>query len=225
MPVVALLAGRSPEERYSVHRGYVDAISRVGALPVILPAGVGMDPVVTAEWVLGCDGVVITGGGDVAPELYGHDRIDALMSVDVDRDRVELEAVRTAIEAGRRVLGICRGAQVLAVATGGSLISDLPSAGYDGHWMEAEEYQPVHSVKAEPGSVCETVLGQVGSVNSIHHQAIADPGPVLVATAWSSDGVIEAVEGVGALGIQWHPERLAGNDDRHLAPFRWLVEP
>jgi putative glutamine amidotransferase len=223
-PVVALLAGRSPEERYSVHRGYIDSLSRVGALPVVLPAGAGIDPVVVAEWILGCDALIVTGGGDVAPELYGRTGAGELMEVDAERDRVEVEAVLMAMTAGRRVLGICRGAQVLAVATGGSLVTDLPAAGFAGHWMEKEEYQPVHDVKAESGSVCETVLGEVGSVNSIHHQAIADPGEVLVATAWSPDGVIEAIEGPGALGIQWHPERLVSTDDRHLGPFRWLVE-
>jgi putative glutamine amidotransferase len=223
-PVVAVLAGRSPEERYSVHRGYIDSLSRVGALPVVLPAGAGIDPVVVAEWILGCDALIVTGGGDVAPELYGGTGVGDLMEVDAERDRVEVEAVRVAMTAGRRVLGICRGAQVLAVATGGSLVTDLPEAGFAGHWMEEEEYQPVHDVKAESGSVCETVLGEVGSVNSIHHQAIDDPGEVLVATAWSPDGVIEAIEGPGALGIQWHPERLVSTDDRHLGPFRWLVE-
>ncbi len=224
-PVVAVLAGRSPEERYSVHRGYLDALSRVGALPLVVPAGAGMDPAAVAGWVRGCDAVVLSGGGDVDPETYGHVRVDQLMTVDTQRDAVEFEVVRAAMATDRRVLGICRGAQVLAVAMGGSLVADLPSAGFAGHWMEDEEYQPVHDVKAEPGSLCETVLGEMGSVNSIHHQAIADPGDGLVATAWSPDGVIEAVEGRGALGIQWHPERLVSTDDRHLGAFRWLVGP
>jgi putative glutamine amidotransferase len=67
------------------------------------------------------------------------------------------------------------------------------------------------------------VLGSVEAVNSIHHQAVADAGPILRPTVWSADGVIEAIEGSGALGLQWHPERLAHLDGRHLAPFRWVA--
>jgi putative glutamine amidotransferase len=78
-------------------------------------------------------------------------------------------------------------------------------------------------VRVVPGSLAERVLAGSTKVNSIHHQAVRDPG-TLTATAWSDDDVIEAVEGEGVLGVQWHPERLLGYDDRHLAAFEWLVE-
>jgi putative glutamine amidotransferase len=81
----------------------------------------------------------------------------------------------------------------------------------------------VHAVQADSGTLASRALAGAVEVNSIHHQAVGDPGPELVATAWSADGVIEAVEGAGALGLQWHPERLLDFDRRHLAPFRWLV--
>jgi putative glutamine amidotransferase len=145
------------------------------------------------------------------------------MDVDPARDMAEIVVVQLAMAQGKRVLGVCRGAQLLAVMGGGTLIHDLSEKGIDGHWDEERQYQGVHPVRAEVGSAVAVVLGSVDRVNSIHHQAIADPGQTLRATAWSDDGVIEAVEGTGLLGVQWHPERLSGTDPRHLDPFRWLV--
>lgn len=225
---VAVLIGRQPGERYSVHRGYLDALAAVGAAPLLVPAGPGLAQLDVGAWLDGCDAVLVTGGGDVAPAAYGATpSTDTLDELDEDRDGVELAVTRWAVATGRPVLGICRGIQLVAVALGGTLIQDLPTAGHQGHWDLEREYEPSHAVKVEPGSLAEAALGGAGIVNSIHHQAVADPGPHLVATAWSPDGVIEAVEatrGTPVLGVQWHPERLAGTDARHLAPFRWLRE-
>ena len=223
--VVGILCGRSPQERYSTHRGYVSSVTAVGALPVLLPAGPDVDPLVVADMVDHCAAIIVTGGGDVDPHLY-NGAVDAqslLMDVDQARDITEIVAVQHAAAQGKRVLGVCRGAQLLAVMGGGSLVHDLVSAGIDGHWDEEGQYGPVHDIKAEPGTVAAEVLGPVDQVNSIHHQAIADPGRTLRATTWSPDGTIEAVEGPGLLGVQWHPERLSAIDPRHLAPFAWVV--
>jgi putative glutamine amidotransferase len=105
---------------------------------------------------------------------------------------------------------------------GGRLVTDLPDAGFEGHWQEARQCEPVHAVEAERGSLARAALGGARDVNSIHHQAVADPGRLQV-TACSADGVVEALEGPGILGVQWHPERLLATDPRHLAPFRWLL--
>lgn len=148
--------------------------------------------------------------------------VEPLVDVDPDRDALELTAVRRSVAEGRPVLGICRGAQLVAVALGGTLVQDLPGAGCPGHWEEVRQYEPVHGIRAEPGSAAEQALGGATTVNSIHHQAVHDPGPGLRASAWSPDGAVEAVEGPGVLGVQWHPERLVGSDPRHLAPFAWL---
>jgi len=112
---------------------------------------------------------------------------------------------------------------VLGVAFGGTLHQDLTAAGFSQHhWEEDRQYEPVHAIRAEPGSRAEGALADANKVNSIHHQAVRDPGS-LVATAWSDDGVIEAIEGDGVLGVQWHPERLLAYDACHLAAFAWLV--
>jgi putative glutamine amidotransferase len=225
-PVVAILAGRSPVERYSLHRGYVEAVWAVGGRAVIVPAGPGADEERVLDLVERADALVVSGGGDVDPAFYdapGAADHAKLQECDPARDAVELAAVRHAVGSGLRVLGICRGAQVVAVASGGTLVIDLPEAGFDGHWEYERQHEPVHGVHADPGSQAAAALAGAAKVNSIHHQAVDDPGPHLRATAWSDDGVIEAVEAPGMLGVQWHPERLAADEPRHLAPFSWVV--
>jgi putative glutamine amidotransferase len=224
MTTVAVLIGRDPPLRYSVHRGYADAVWEVGATPVLLvPPSVpgAVDRLLSAT--LACDAVCITGGGDVDPGRYGEPPADGLMDVDGSRDEAEVEIVRAARRAGKPVLGICRGIQLIAVALGGALHQDLPGAGFSGHWEEERQFEPVHRIAADPTTLASAALGGADIVNSIHHQAVRDPGPDLRATAWSDDGLIEAVEADGVLGVQWHPERLVATDKRHLAAFRWLV--
>jgi putative glutamine amidotransferase len=226
-PVVGVLCGRSPEERYSTHRGYVSSITAVGATPILLPAGPDTDPQSLSAVVNLCQAIVITGGGDIDPDAYGGastSSADLLMEVDAARDAAEFAVVQYAMAQGKRILGICRGAQLLAVLGGGTLVSDLIEKGLPGHWEEQRQHEAVHPIAAEAGSLAAGVLGTIDRVNSIHHQAIADPGQKVRATAWSPDGVIEAVEGPGLLGVQWHPERMTGTDHRHLAAFFWVVQ-
>jgi putative glutamine amidotransferase len=224
--LIALLAGRFPEERCSVHRGYADALLAVGAAPVLVPAALADG---SADWVLdvieglGCAGVVLTGGGDVAPATTGVPLHPTAMELDEARDLVELAVLDWARAGGVPVLGICRGIQLLVTGLGGTLVADLPAVGFDGHWHEDRQYEPVHGIDVRPGSLAQRALAGEREVNSIHHQAVDSPGPHLETTAWAPDGVIEAVEGPGLLGVQWHPERLTPASPAHLAPFEWLV--
>jgi putative glutamine amidotransferase len=209
-----------------MHRGYVSSIAATGGASILLPAGNDADPYALCAAVEHCQAIVVTGGGDVDPHHYGSAESAApevLLEVDPARDIAEIVVAQYAMAQGKRVLGICRGAQLLAVMGGGTLICDLKEKGLDGHWDEERQYEPVHAIHSEPGSLAASILGSVDQVNSIHHQAIADPGQSLRATAWSPDGVIEAVEGPGLLGVQWHPERLTASDPRHVAPFAWVV--
>ena len=221
--VVALMIGRTPETRFSVHRGYVEAVFAVGATPMVVVSGPGCDQARVLDLVDRCDALILSGGHDVDPVLYGASRGQGEKDLEPVRDRAEMAAYRAAAAAGKPVLGICRGIQLMAAADGGTLVADLPSAGYDGHEDEAHETEPAHEIIADAGSVARRVLGGTTKVNSIHHQAVRTTGQELKATAWSPDGVIEAMEGPGRLGIQWHPERMFAGDARHLAPFEWLV--
>ena len=176
-PVVGILAGRAPAARYSLHQGYVDSLAAVGASPIILPLGPSTDLDRLLTQVLVCDAILVSGGSDVDPALSGIADPSEAKDVDRARDDAEIAAIHEAIGSGRPVLGICRGAQVLAVAFGGSLLGDLPRAGLKGHDELAREYEPVHRVHAEPGSVAAVVLGSTTEVNSAHHQASRSPAP------------------------------------------------
>jgi putative glutamine amidotransferase len=221
--VIGITVGRSPIERYSLHAGYVHAVNAIDAFPLVLPVGPTTDIDRLVGQVLACDALLVSGGEDVDPSLSKIDRPDDAVDPDRSRDDAEIAAIHGALNSGRPVLGICRGAQILAVAFGGTLVGDLATAGFPHHDEIERQYEPVHAITAEPGSVASQFLGDITEVNSAHHQAVEFPGDGLRATAWSPDGVIEAVEGPGAIGIQWHPERLCANDTRHLAPFRWLL--
>jgi putative glutamine amidotransferase len=222
-PIIGITVGRSPIERYSLHAGYVHAVSAIEAFPLLLPVGPSVDVDRLMTQVLACDGLVVSGGDDVDPALSKIARPQDAVNFDRSRDDAEIAAIHGAIDSGRPVLGICRGTQILAVSFGGTLIGDLPSAGFQNHNQIERQYEPVHAISAEAGSIAGDIVGDLTAVNSAHHQAVEFPGEGLRATAWSPDGVIEAIEGPGALGIQWHPERLYDKDARHLAPFRWLL--
>ncbi|WP_028936394.1 gamma-glutamyl-gamma-aminobutyrate hydrolase family protein [Pseudonocardia spinosispora] len=216
-PVVGITVGREGRNLV-LDRCYVDSVVAAGGTPLLLPAVEGglLVPLVDR-----LDALLLTGGGDVRPELYGEEPRATLEDTDPVRDDVELRLFRRARTRGIRVLGVCRGAQLMAVATGGRLVQDLPAAGYQVHLNASHDRAPGdlrHCVKAEPGSLAETVLVGASEINSHHHQAIAEPGSVLTATAWAPDGTIEAVEGPGLLGVQWHPEI-----DHSLPVFSWLT--
>ena len=131
------------------------------------------------------------------------------------RDESEIALLHAAIELGVPVLGICRGLQVLNVALGGDLRQDVP-----GHVLPPPG---THAVRSAQGSLVRELVGAATDVNSIHHQAVARLGRGLHATAWSDDGVVEAVELLGetVLGVQWHPELQPGAAQKAL--FDWLV--
>jgi putative glutamine amidotransferase len=223
MGVVGILAGRSPIERYSLHAGYVDSVAAVGGFPLILPTGPGIDQALLRRQLLRCDALLVSGGVDVDPSLSQIEDPSVAVECDLERDLLEIDAVMSALSAGQRVLGICRGIQIINVAFGGSLIGDLDSVGFGGHNQIDRQYEPVHGIEVESGTTAELVLAGASVVNSAHHQAVAEVGEGLIVSARASDGTIEAIESGQVLGIQWHPERLSSIDPLHLAPFHWLL--
>lgn len=220
---IGVLMGREPDERFSIHRGYVDALFAVGGIPVlIVPGPVGADDALL-ELVSDCDAVMFTGGHDVDPECYGEVDLGLAKGIDIDRDRLEIAAAGRALASGVRVLGICRGAQLLNAALGGTLHQDLVTNGLDHHSIEDSPGEPSHAIAVTGGSLTEATLGGFTKVNSLHHQGVKDLAPGLVASAVAPDGLVEAFEGPDLLAVQWHPERMIGFDDAFLLPFRWLV--
>jgi putative glutamine amidotransferase len=167
----------------------------------------------------GCDGVLLTGGPDVDPVEYGDLDRHPTVDVDAERDAYELALAREALRLDLPMLGICRGAQVLNVAAGGTLLQDLPSAGPS--LLDHSQPEPRDRIAHDVIVSHETRLGQVladglddegrTAVNSRHHQAIKSPAPGFIVSATAPDGVIEGIERPGArfcLGVQWHPENF-----------------
>jgi putative glutamine amidotransferase len=187
--------------------GYADRLAEAGALPVHLPARAAPDAVVAR-----LDALVLTGGSDVDPALYGEAPLPNVR-VDRPRDDRELALLAAALERGIPVLAICRGLQLLAVHLGGTLVQHL-----DGHPLGRDG---AHEVRLEPGSTLHRIYGSGYVVNSLHHQAVAEPGDALRCVGHAPDGVVEAVElpGRDVVGVQWHPEQLGHPDP----VFAWLV--
>lgn len=152
------------------------------------------------------DALVLTGGGDVDPAIYG-ERSRGSRDIDRKRDLAELELISAFMNAGKPVLGICRGHQVLNVAMGGSLIQHIRSAVAHA-WEDGNDQ--IHPVRNAPGSLFERLYGAKCVVNSAHHQAVSRLGTGLTALQWSEDGLVEGMIHTKrpALGVQWHPERM-----------------
>ena len=155
-----------------------------------------------------CGGLLLCGGGDIEPVRYGQpDR--GSQPPDLARDKAELELFQVFHRAGKPILGICRGMQLINVALGGTLIQDLPQEQKAFHCGGKADM--VHPLRALEGSVLHRLYGPVFSVNSSHHQAAARLGEGLIPCAWSEGGVAEAAEHVSlpVLGVQFHPERMS----------------
>lgn len=206
-------------------RNYADALRAVGLLPVLAPTAPAEDVDALLARV---DGVVLSGGGDVDPAAYGQVPHPALGVVDPERDAFELALYAAARRRGVPLLGVCRGAQVMVVAEGGTLHQHLPAVpDVHGHEQAARDGTPHHGVTVDASSaLAEAFDDDRVRVNSAHHQGIDAVGGELRPVAWSDDGLVEAVEttaGAFALGVQWHPEMAFAADARHVAPFRALA--
>jgi len=214
-PVVGICAAVHPArwtvwkdvEANIAPRSYSLAVGAAGGMPVVLPPDEGGadDPGDVLDLV---DALVLTGGSDIAPELYGSEASSETQPTNLERDRFELGLSAGALERGLPLLGICRGMELLNVACGGTLEQHLPEAGR--HLHTPGRFSD-HQVRLEPGSLAARAVGEERvSVRSHHHQGVAELGDGLRPSGWSvPDGVIEAIEQAEAgyaLGVLWHPE-------------------
>ncbi len=212
-------------------QGYTDAVIQAGGLPVVFP------PVTEMATLRGLfervDGIILTGGVDIAPALYGEEAHPRLGAVHAERDSAELPLARWAAAEGKPVLGICRGIQMLNVALGGTLYQDLETQrpGPIDHEVsykhECWERLDHSLTLLEDSRLAELLGGTRVEVNSLHHQAIKDLAPGLRIVGHAPDGVVEAVEGTGkgfVIGVQCHPEALWQEADiRWRNVFRALI--
>ncbi|MBH0010028.1 gamma-glutamyl-gamma-aminobutyrate hydrolase family protein [Salinibacterium sp. SWN1162] len=206
-------------------KAYFEAVTRAGGIVVLLPPQ-PVSPEIARRVLHGLDGLIITGGKDINPARYGQEPHPTTDDSRLDRDAWEDELMRQALEADLPFLGICRGAQILNVALGGTLHQHLPDViGHGNYQLGGGNFSHV-PVEVEPDSLLATVLGTQTEplvVPLYHHQAIDQVAEGLVVTARTSDGVIEAVElptATFAVAVQWHPE--AAPEDIRL--FEGLVD-
>ena len=206
-----LAEGEPPQHEMALGMPYVRALARAGAIPIVLPPL----PIESVPALLGpLSAICLSGGPDLDPSAYGHSPSRDLGPVEPSLDVFELEIARHADKAGLPILGICRGAQALNVARGGTLHQHLPAITDHSveHRQESPGWEETHPVRVAHGSRLSRVLGTDDTwVNSFHHQAVDRLGSGLRAVAWAPDGTIEAIEDETdrfVLGVQWHAETL-----------------
>lgn len=190
---------------------YVRAVREAGGLPVVLP-NTGGNAALVEEYLEVLDGLILPGGADIPPTEYGEEMHESVNLLDEDRFEFEKALTHAWIErTDKPLLGICLGSQWINVASGGSLIQDLPSQ-KDAHHMDKK-----HPVSVEAGSRLAGILGELNPVvNSYHHQAVGKLGKGLRVVARAPDGVVEATETTRPnrflIGVQWHPEGMPGQE-------------
>lgn len=233
-PIIGLLgirmldtSGPVPVVRDFINATYCECVIRAGGIPVLVPATTRPEDVANALAV--CHGLVLPGGPDVDPRLYGEDPIPVLGTVDVQVDELWAAALHCAMERGLPVLGVCRGMQLANVALGGSLYQDVTLMRGDCQLhaqRQARDY-PLHRVEIDEGSHLARILGTTSVfTNTMHHQCVREPGEGLRVVARTADGVPEAAETAdgGIILVQWHPEELLESVPCMRALFENLVE-
>ena len=225
-PIISTSGGEL--RAHVVNEVYATAVVRSGGVPILFPPN---DPEEAPRLLDRIDGLILSGGGDIEPRLYGGRYHDDMYMIDDTRDLFEFALVKAAQDKRFPVLAICRGLQVVNVALGGTLIEDIPSEiGSTDHTVNGPGVVDCHqTVQIEPNRLVASVIGNTEAcVNSIHHQAVRDVGSGLRAAGWTDDGVVEVLDPLDhswpLLAVQWHPEYLAVNDDpASLALFAALV--
>jgi putative glutamine amidotransferase len=203
-PLIAITA-RMTSLRYDVNQDYVDALKNAGARCVLLLPQSKEELSTLLSFV---DGICLPGGYDVDPSYYHQPNLQS-EPVEAQIDQLDLDVIEIAQEMRIPIFGICRGLQIINVAMGGSLIQDIPQNIIDHNIsFRNKTKNRGHLVSIVKESKLFSLFGDETEVNSYHHQAIDQLGDGLTVCAVSSDGIIEAVEGVNILAVQWHPERM-----------------
>ena len=211
---------------YSTSPDYVRALTSLGAIAITLPSITDNDELLRDALSI-CDGIILTGGPDVRPSLFGEKIIPSCGAINDERDALEIKLYHMAMSADMPILGICRGVQVMNIAEGGNIYQDIYSQASTSlvhHTLDSQ--RAFHSVALPDKRVLEKIGFSQDSftVNSYHHQSVKDLADGYVAAAYSPDGLIEAIYMPNrhfVAGVQWHPEkRFEGDSDS----FRILID-
>ncbi len=231
-PIIGLSSSYEKDEKYDriyLNHSYLDTIRHFDAIPLILPVEGTREELETLIDM--CDGVLLTGGDDIDPKLYGEEILNDTVSLTPDRDKGEAVICDLAVERDLPMFGICRGIQMMNVYFGGSLYQDIPAQIETEvkHSMVAPFHRCCHDVVVEKDSPLHKLVGRdVIGVNSHHHQAVKAVAPGFIAMGHCpDDGVIEAIcnpDKKFVWGVQWHPERVWDIEDASTKVFEAFVE-
>lgn len=224
-PVIGITANiltlENCSERAAVGTDYVKVVEMAGGVPMILP--VVTNKIIAQAQIMLIDGLILSGGYDVDPLLFGEQPDKRIGYVDPDRDNHEIWLVKSAAHLKLPVFGICRGIQLINIAFGGTIYQDLDAVpGVIKHMQNAKNSVSTHAITLSLGSTLSGILGSSAIVNSFHHQAVKEVAPGFVATACTADGIIEAIENPLSeffVGVQWHPETLLARQPQMLELF------
>jgi len=226
-----LIESAGPElgqERIYVNSSYIDVILRAGGIPLMLPF-VEEESVARAQMSL-IDGLLLSGGIDVNPLVYGEEPHPQLGPIYPKRDTHELHLVKIAQETNKPILGICRGLQLLNAAFGGTLYQDIPHMTNTDiqHAQKVQKHISTHTVDLKPGTILQQIFGSTSLLtNSLHHQAIKQLASVFTVNAQTKDGLIEGIENQAnpfILAVQWHPEMMVAYEPQMQKLFDYFVK-
>ncbi len=229
-PIIGIISNPIIENRaiYKINATYIERTVEAGGIPLAIPSKINL---ADCERIISTiDGLIIPGGGDILPELFGEETHPKVIYALKEVDLFEMELIRLARKHNKPLLGICRGAQLINVAFGGTLYQDIPSQYKDEvchvqSWNNIDH--PMHKVYLEEDSNLYKIFGEtVLDVNTLHHQSVKDLGQGLRIVGKAKDGVVEAIETEDGMiiGVQWHPENLVPNYKEYMKIFEYLIE-
>ncbi len=227
-PVIGIPYIGSAAEHHYMLGNYILALLRAGARPKILRRT--SDPSVFQKYLEVCDGFLMPGGPDIDPVRYGREKEPECGEIDQERDDFELELLEWLLPTQKPILGICRGCQALAVASGGTLIQDITKLQSCNHKNRENLRKAMHVVNLEGDSILRDILPEnenTYNVNTWHHQVVEQPGQGMRIIAYGPDGFAEAIQRddrAFCLGVQWHPEHLALRDKKQQQIFNAFID-
>lgn len=230
-PTIGITTAFDFEKNISTLRDdYYEAVIQCGAVPVLIP--VTEEKSVWVEYLDICDGLILSGGGDIDAAYYGQANMPYTKEISPARDAMEVFLAKQAIVHDKPMLGICRGCQIINIAAGGSIFQDIYAENNSDkillqHSQQAPRWFQIHSINIKANSSLYSIFGKEKlKVNSFHHQAVNEIAPDFSVDALAEDGIIEAISHKGkklVLGVQWHPENLWRRDKIQLKIFERLV--